>query len=69
LISFYQGLQEENLDQKSLDPSGWRLMQRARSSIITKKREMLKNKTKILGIQTEIDDSKIVIRAQMAFHS
>jgi len=41
----YQGLEEENLDQKSPDPTGWGLMQRARSSLIIKKQEMLK-KTK-----------------------
>jgi len=39
----YQGLEEENLDQKS--PPGWGLMQRASSSLITKKQKMLK-KTK-----------------------
>jgi len=44
-------------------------MQRAISSLITKKQEMLKNQTPSLGIQTEIDDLKIVIWAQMAFHS
>jgi len=41
----YQGLEEENLDQKSPGPPGWRLMQWASSSLITKKQEMLK-KTK-----------------------
>jgi len=33
----YQGLEEENLDQKSPGPAGWGLMQRASSSLITKK--------------------------------
>jgi hypothetical protein len=46
LISIYQGLEEENLDQKSLGPPGWGLMQRASSSLITKKQEMLKANTK-----------------------
>jgi hypothetical protein len=41
----YQGLEEENLDQKSPGPPGWGLMQRASSSLITKKQKMLK-KTK-----------------------
>jgi len=41
----YQGLEEENLDQKSPGPPGWGLIQRASSSLITKKQEMLK-KTK-----------------------
>jgi hypothetical protein len=53
----YQGLEEENLDQKSPGPPGWGLMQRASSSIITKKQEILKNETPSLGNQTEIDDS------------
>jgi len=33
---------EENLDQKSPGPPGWGLMQRASSSIIIKKQEMIK---------------------------
>jgi len=56
LILIYQGLQEENLDQKSPGPPGWGLMQRASSSLITKKQEMLKNQTQRLGNQTETDD-------------
>jgi len=46
LISIYQGLEEENLDQKSPGPPGWEMKQRASSSLITKKKEMLKKKTK-----------------------
>jgi len=42
-ILIYQGLEEENLDQKSPVPPGWGLMQRASSPLITKKQEMLKN--------------------------
>ena len=42
LILIYQGLQEENLDQKLPGPIGWGLMQRASSSHIAKKQEMLK---------------------------
>jgi len=41
----YQGLEEENLDQKSPGPPGWGLMQRGSSSLITKKQKMLKNQT------------------------
>jgi len=41
----YQGLEEENLDQKSPGSPGWGLMQRASSSLITKKQKMLKNQT------------------------
>jgi len=52
----YQGLDEENLDQKSPGPPGWGLMQRASSSLITKKQKMLKNRTPSLEKQTEIDD-------------
>jgi len=52
----YQGLEEENLDQKSPGPPGWGLMQRASSSLITKNQKMLKNQTPSLKKQTEIDD-------------
>jgi len=38
----YQGLEEETLDQKLPGPPGWGLMQRASSSLITKKQKMLK---------------------------
>jgi len=38
----YQGIEEENLDQKSPGPPGWGLMQRASSSLITKNQKMLK---------------------------
>jgi len=41
----YQGLEEENLDQKTPGPPGWGLMKRASSSLIVKKQEMLKNQT------------------------
>jgi len=41
----YQGLEEENFDQKSPGPPGWGLMQRASSSLITKKQGMLKTQT------------------------
>jgi len=40
----YQGLEEENLDQKSPGHPDWGLMQRASSLLITKKQEMLKTK-------------------------
>jgi len=56
LILSYQGLEEENLDQKSPSPPGWGLMQRASSSLITKNKKMLKNQTPSLEKQTEIDD-------------
>jgi len=39
----YQGLEEENLDQKSPGPPGWGLMQRASFSLITKKQKNAKN--------------------------
>jgi hypothetical protein len=41
----YQGVEEENLDQKSPGPPGWGLMQWVSSSHITKKQEMLKKQT------------------------
>jgi hypothetical protein len=37
LILIYQGLEEENLDQKSPGPPGWGLMQRASSLLKNKK--------------------------------
>jgi len=45
----YQELEKENLDQKSRGPPGWGLMQRASTSLITKKQEVLKNQTPSLG--------------------
>jgi len=52
----YQGLEEENLDQKSPGPPGWGLMQRASSSLITKKQKNAKkNQIPSLEKQTEIE--------------
>jgi hypothetical protein len=45
LVLIYQGLEEENLGQKSPGPPGWGFMQRASSSLIIKKQKMLKNQT------------------------
>jgi hypothetical protein len=42
LILAYQGLEEQNLDQKSPGPSGWGLMQQA-SHLLIDKREFLKS--------------------------
>jgi len=42
LILAYQGLQEENLDQKSPGPPGWGLMQQA-SPLLIKKQKLLKS--------------------------
>jgi len=44
VILSYQGLEDENLDQESPGPPGCGLMYRTRSSLITKKQKMLKNK-------------------------
>jgi hypothetical protein len=54
----YQGLEEENLDQKSPGPPSQGLLQRASSSIITKKQKMLKkkNQTPSLEKQMEIEE-------------
>jgi hypothetical protein len=49
LVLSYQVLEEGYLDQKSPGPPGWGLMQRASSSLITKKQEMLKNQTPSLN--------------------
>jgi len=50
----YQGLEEENLDQKSPGPPGWGVMQRASSSLITKKQKILKNQTPSLENRKEL---------------
>jgi hypothetical protein len=42
LILAYQGLEKENLDQKSPGPPGWGLMQQA-SPLLIEKRELLKS--------------------------
>jgi len=42
LILIYQGLEEENLDQKSSGPQGWGLMQQASSLLIVKKKRNAK---------------------------
>jgi len=42
-LLIYQGVEEENVGQKSPGPPGWGLMQRASSLLIVKKQEMLKN--------------------------
>jgi hypothetical protein len=55
----YQGLEKENLDQKSPGPPGWGLMQWASSSLITKKQKMLK--------KTKHQASKMVKQKGMVF--
>jgi hypothetical protein len=45
-ILAYQGLQEENLDQKSPGPPGWGLMQQA-SPLLIEKRKLLKSPLEI----------------------
>jgi hypothetical protein len=39
LVLSYQGLEKENLGQKSPGPPGWGLMQQASSSLLTKKQK------------------------------
>jgi hypothetical protein len=48
LVLSYQGLEKENLDQKSPGPPGWGLMQWASSSLITKKQKKNAKKTKLI---------------------
>jgi hypothetical protein len=45
----YQGLQEENLDQKSPGTPGWGFMQQA-SPLLIGKRELLKSPYEILTV-------------------
>jgi hypothetical protein len=44
LVLIYQGLEEENLDQKSPGPPGWGLVQRGSSSLFIKKTRNAKKK-------------------------
>jgi len=55
LILAYQGLEEENLDQKSPGPPGWGLMQQA-SLLHIEKRKLLKSPLEILRIDATYDD-------------
>jgi hypothetical protein len=61
LILSYQGLEEENLDQKSPGPPGWGLMQRASSLLITKKQKMLKNQTPSLDYRHHREEKAPVV--------
>jgi hypothetical protein len=47
LILAYQGLEEENLDQKLPGPPGWGLVQQASSLLIEQKRNLLKSPLEI----------------------
>jgi hypothetical protein len=47
LILAYQGLEEENLDQKSPGSPGWGLMQQA-SPLLIGRRKLLKSPSEIL---------------------
>jgi len=51
LILAYQGLEEENLDQKQPGPPGWGLMQQA-SPLLIEKRKLLKSLLEILSNQS-----------------
>jgi len=55
LILAYQGLEEENLDQKSPGPPRWGLMQQA-SPLLIEKRKLLKSPLEILWIDVTYDD-------------
>jgi len=48
LILAYQGLEEENLDQKSPGPPGWGLMQQASPLLIEKKKKLLKSPLEVI---------------------
>jgi len=54
LISIYQGLEEENLDQKSPGPPGWGMMHQTSPLLITKKTRNAKKiaKRQASGIHT-----------------
>ena len=55
MILAYQGLEEENLDQKSSGLPGWRLVQQA-SPLLIGKRNLLKSPLEILWIDATYDD-------------
>jgi hypothetical protein len=50
LILAYQGLEEENLDQKSPGPPGWGLMEQASPLLIEKKRTAKKPRWRKTGM-------------------
>jgi len=56
LILAYQGLEEENLDQKSPGPPSWGLMQQA-SPLLIKKRRLLKSPLEKIGMDVTYDDT------------
>jgi len=60
LILAYQGLEEENLHQKSPGPPGWGLMQQASPLLIAKKRELLKSPLETLWIDVTYNDISYV---------
>jgi len=55
LILAYQGLEEENLDQKSPGLPGWGLMQQA-IPLLIKKQEIAKSPLETLWIDAAYDD-------------
>jgi hypothetical protein len=59
LILVYQGLEEENLDQKSPGSPGWGLMQQA-SPLLIGKRKLLKSPVEIPWIDATCDDISYV---------
>jgi len=68
LVLLYQGLEEENLDQKSPGPPGWGLMQRASSSLITKKKTRTALKTKLCVFEINFVHCHIFAQSSLCRH-
>jgi len=60
LILAYQGLEEENLDQKSPGPPGWGVDAAGQPPTHRQKRKLLKSPLEILWIDATYDDISYV---------
>jgi hypothetical protein len=58
LVLAYEGLEEENLDQKLPGPAGWGLVQQA-SHLLTGKRNLLKSPLEIKTGMTEATGGRL----------
>jgi hypothetical protein len=56
----YQGLEEENLDQKSPGPPGWRVDAAGQPAAHRKKRELLKSQLEIIWMDITYNDTSYV---------
>ena len=66
VIREYQGLEEENLDQKSPGPPGWGLMQQASPLLIEKKRQLLKSPLETRRIDATYNNHNLPLGIRIA---